>query len=148
MRTTIAIALLALCAGAVQAEPPAYPEKGQAQAQQNQDKAECKMWAMDQSGFNPSTPPPQQQAAPQRRGGVVRGAMVGGAAGEIIDDKGGEGAAAGALIGGMRQANRNAQARNQAASQNQQSMSNYNAGRASYDSAWGTCMQARGYRVG
>jgi hypothetical protein len=150
MRSGIAIlaALFAFTTGTAFAEPPAYPEKGQDAAAQNSDKAQCRMWAMEQSGFDPAQPPPQPVAAAQQRGGVVRGAAVGGATGAIIDDKGGEGAAAGALIGGMRQRSRNKQAQQQASATNQQAMAAYNNGQARYNSAWGTCMQARGYRVG
>ncbi len=148
MRIAILSAALVLACGTAVAEPPAYPEKDQPKAQQDQDGAQCRMWAMDQSGFDPGRPPPQKQAAQQQRGGVVKGAMVGGVAGQLIDDKGGEGAAVGALFGGMRQASKNQQAKSQADAQYQQAMSAYNSGRASYDRAWGTCMQARGYRVG
>ncbi len=36
----------------------AYPNAGQSEAQQSQDRFECHQWAVAQSGFDPSTAPP------------------------------------------------------------------------------------------
>ena len=148
MRFVVACSIAALfAAGAVGAQP-AQPLNGQAKAQQDADRRECKSTAIEQSGFDPATPAPQKQAAPQRRGGVLKGAVIGAAAGEIIDDKGGEGAAVGGVIGGMRQGAKNRQARDQSEAQYQQQMSAYNQGRSDYARAWNLCMQARGYTTG
>ncbi|MGR8918716.1 MAG: hypothetical protein ACU85V_03780 [Gammaproteobacteria bacterium] len=35
-----------------------YPNAGQSEAQQSQDRFECHQWAIDQSGFDPTTAPP------------------------------------------------------------------------------------------
>ena len=97
----------------------AYPNAGQSQEQQSQDRFECHQWSVTQSGFDPSTapplasrpvaPPPQQRAgysdrrAPQQKRGLLGigdggffegGGMIGDAAtGAAL------GAAGGALAG-------------------------------------------------
>lgn len=71
-------------------QPFAYPNAGQTEAQQGQDRYECHQWSVAQTGFDPSSAPPlppQQAAAPpppaprsgysdqqprqQRRGGLL-----------------------------------------------------------------------------
>ena len=149
MRVVATITIMALCcAPALAAERAAYPQKNQDKAQQQSDRSECKVWAMEQSGFDPATPQPQPQQAQQRRGGVVKGALIGGAAGEIIDDKGGEGAAVGGLIGGVRQGRKNQEARDNANAAYQQQMSSWSSGQAAYGRAWDACMNGRGYSTG
>jgi hypothetical protein len=148
MRFAVSCSIAALLVAGIAGAQPAQPLKGQSQAQQDADRRECKTTSIEQSGFDPATPAPTKQAAPQRRGGVLKGAMVGAAAGEIIDDKGGEGAAIGGVIGGMRQGAKNRQARDQSEAQYQQQMSAYNQGRSDYNRAWNLCMQARGYTTG
>ena len=149
MRVVATFTIMALCcAAATAAERPATPQKGQDSALQQSDRAECKVWAMEQSGFDPNTPQPVKQQAQQKRGGVVRGAVVGAAAGEIIDDNAGGGAAAGGLIGGVRQGRKNQQARESADAAYQQQMANWNAGHQAFGSAWDTCMAGRGYTTG
>jgi len=146
MRVVATITIMALCcAPALAAERVAYPQKGQDKAQQQSDGSACKVWGMEQSGFDPATPQPHPQQAQRKRGGVVKGALIGGAAGEIIDNKGGEGAAIGGLIGGIRQGRKNQQANEQANAAYQQQMSSWNAGQASFGRAWDACMNARGY---
>ena len=59
-----------------------YPSKGQSQKQQSQDRYECHIWAVQQTGYDPSNPqmaqsnvaaapPPPRAEAPQ--GGLWRG---------------------------------------------------------------------------
>jgi YMGG-like Gly-zipper len=117
-----------------------YPAKGQSQAQQEQDRYACHVWATQQSGYNPTQPPPQ--AAP--RVGLVRGAARGAAVGSVGGAIGGNagkgaaiGAATGALLGGMRRQDQYSQ--QQSATSQQQSL---------YNRALGACMKARGYSVG
>ena len=43
-----------------------YPAKGQSPEQQNKDKGECHVWAVQQSGFDPAQA--QAPTAPPRRG--------------------------------------------------------------------------------
>jgi hypothetical protein len=63
-RLPVAIVLAAgLIASTASAQPYYYPQKGQSQQQQQQDRADCHVWAVQQTGFDPSTasasaPPP------------------------------------------------------------------------------------------
>ena len=45
-------------AGAVGQQVYAYPNAGQTESQQSQDRFECHQWSVTQSGFDPSTAPP------------------------------------------------------------------------------------------
>ena len=49
-----------------------YPDRGQSQAQQDQDKYQCSQWASQQTGFDPTVPPPIHK--PRRR--LPRGCTV------------------------------------------------------------------------
>ena len=106
----------------------AYPKAGQSQDQQMRDQAECRQWAMQQTGYNPSAPPaptgggyvpPPPQTSSSGSGGMfqgrglfrgaARGAALGAAGGAIAGDAG-KGAAIGALtgtlLGGIRRRSR------------------------------------------
>ena len=79
-----------------------YPAKGQTPEQQNKDKGECHVWAVQQSGFDPTqaqapTAPPPSQGGERARG-AARGAAAGAAVGAVAGDAG-KGAAAGAAAG-------------------------------------------------
>jgi hypothetical protein len=132
--TVLGMALL-VSSGAAQA-PVIYPAKGQSAEQQNKDKGECHVWAVQQSGFDPAqaqaAPPPAQQGPQgERARGAARGAAVGAAAGAIGDDAGkgaAAGAAAGTVAGGSRQRQnqRQQQAQAQQVQQaNSQGLANY-----------------------
>jgi hypothetical protein len=129
-----------------------YPAKGQSQAQQDKDRYECHLWAVQQTGFDPSKASTAYaqpaQEAPQ--GGVLRGAargatvgVVGGAIGGNAGKGAAIGAATGALIGGMR---RNDQVRQQEY-QSQQQASAVAAQQGSYNRALAACLQGRGYTI-
>jgi len=85
-----------------------YPAHGQSADQQERDRYECHLWAVKQSGFDPSQPGVPagervvvQPGAPPGAGtavGAVAGAILGAAIGAIAG--GGKGAAIGAGIGG------------------------------------------------
>ena len=144
-----------------------YPNQGQSEEQQGQDRYECHAWAVQQTGYDPSNPPQAQSggvSAPQAEateGGLVRGgargAAVGAVGGAIAGDAGkgaAIGAATGALLGGMR---RNDQRRKQAQQQQnydqqvrqqqaQQQQAN-TAGRDGYNRAMTACLEGRGYSV-
>ncbi|MBK6658466.1 MAG: glycine zipper family protein [Proteobacteria bacterium] len=93
-RAPLAMSLFALGATAVQAQQGGafvYPKAGQSEQQQSKDRYECHQWAVQQTGFDPSTappiasaPPPQaygqpvQQQAPQQSGGGFLGIGNGG----------------------------------------------------------------------
>ena len=128
-----------------------YPSRGQSPDQQSRDRYECHMWAVQQTGVDPTAPaqaPPPSTEPPQ--GGVVRGAAggaaIGAVGGAIAGDAGkgaAIGAASGALIGGMRragQASRQQQAQANAAAQQQAALNAYNR-------ALGACLTGRGYTV-
>jgi len=143
-----AVALLCYQA-VVEAQPAAYPAKGQSPQQQQQDHAACASWARSNTGVDPATvaatAPPSGPAVGggERVGGAARGAAGGALLGAIAGDAG-KGAAAGAVVGtvagGMRarQNQRNAQASAQAQSQNAV---------AAFDQAYSACMRGRGYSL-
>ncbi|MGA9856140.1 MAG: hypothetical protein WBR29_12780 [Gammaproteobacteria bacterium] len=128
-----------------------YPAKGQSPEQQKKDEAECYLWAVQQTGYDPANPP----AAPQKvqskpvvgSGGLVKGAAAGAAVGAIGGNNVGNAALKGAAVGGVVQysANRNAAANaNQAAAQQQQLQQ---ASLAGYRKARAACLEGRGYVV-
>jgi hypothetical protein len=117
--------------------PFVYPQRGQSQAQQDQDRAACEQWARSQTGVNPGAP----TSGTGRRtgaavGGAARGAAVGAAVGAIAGDAG-KGAGAGAVVGGVA-GRRRGRAEQQAAAANVQD---------TYVRAFSACMEGRGYTV-
>ena len=136
---------------AAQAKTFIYPEKGQSPEQQEQDEFSCNKWAKEQTGIDPNAPAQTAAAPPPPQGEVARGAARGAALGAIggaIAGDPGKGAAIGAGVGGAGGAARKRrgereyqQAQQQAAAQQQQS-------RQTFDRAYRTCLEARGYKVG
>lgn len=127
---------------ATQQAPPApvpqqfaYPSKGQSPEQQKQDAYECHMWAVQQTGFDPTASPPQLAApnpAPQNHPlpaiglrGQMRQALVG----EMMAEE--------QKMAGKSQAQK--QAAQQAAAHSQ-ALANYQRARAA-------CLEGRGYNV-
>lgn len=128
-----------------------FPNNGQSQEQQDQDRGACHVWAVKNSGFDPAAspgaPPSSGQAS---QGGVLRGGARGAAGGAIIGAIAGDagkgaaiGAAGGGMVGGMR---RNDQRRNQQAA-DQQWANQQRAGRDSYNRALSACLEGKGYTV-
>ncbi len=128
-----------------------FPQQGQDQAQQDQDRAACNVWAVNQTGFDPAfastRPPPAREAA---EGGLLRGGARGAAIGAVTGAIAGNagrgaamGAASGGLIGGMR---RTDQARRQ-----EQQARNWQAQqealRADFRRALTACLEGKGYTV-
>lgn len=130
LRAPLAMTLFALGASGVHAQQGGafvYPKAGQSEQQQSQDRFECHQWAVQQTGFDPSTAPPvasappsgayAQQPPPQQQrsgggflgignGGMLQGTGVMGdaatgaalgAAGGAIAGNAGQGAAIGAV---------------------------------------------------
>jgi len=145
-----------------------YPSGGQSAEQQRRDSLECRLWAIDQTGFDPTAPtqdsrlePAQSAQLPSQGPGVVRstarGAVVGTAAGAIAGNTGRgalAGAAGGAILGTARQGDqRRAQqqlsddlARQQQIREaEQQQLVNYR--RQVFNRAVTACMEGRGYSV-
>ena len=158
----LAAASLLWCSAALGQDMVVYPAKGQTPEQQQRDKGECHVWAVGETGFDPTTaqaPPPTimvQGAAPQpvtgsgaRARGAARGAAVGGVVGAIGDDAGegaAKGAAAGAMIGGMRKRQQN-RAAAQPTEQPNPAYEDYVAKRDGYTRGVKACLSARGYTV-
>ena len=134
-----------------------YPARGQSPQQEQFDKGQCYVWAVQQSGFDPANPqvatgPPPAPSPPE--GGLFRGAAGGAALGAIggaIGGNAGEGAAigagAGALFGLMRRARWTEEQQQQQQSYVAQQQSALAQGHAAYNRAFGTCMTGRGYTV-
>ena len=84
-----------------------YPAQGQSAQQQDRDKYECNAWAVQQSGFDPSSPnaPPHLRvlvsAGPPPGAGVAAGAVTGAVVGAAVSRpwEAGQGALIGALAG-------------------------------------------------
>ncbi len=146
--------------------PPApvyvYPAQGQSPEQTDRDKYECHMWAVQQTGVDPSRPGASTyervvvQPAPAPGSGTVAGAIGGAILGSIIAGPRAAGAglilggATGAIVGSAAEANATANA--QAQAQQVQDQVNANAAEAraradAYRRAIGACLQGRGYTV-
>ena len=126
-----------LVAGVALASGPfVYPQKGQSQAQQDQDRGACERWAQSQTGITPGAPQPSGPNPRRTVGGAARGAAVGAAVGGIAGDAG-KGAGAGAVVGGVAGRRRGMQEREAAAAATQDT----------YFRAFAACMEGRGYTV-
>ena len=144
--------VVSLLAGpAVAQEMYIFPNKGQSQEQQNKDRGECHVWAVNQTGYDPSTassaPPPSTEAT---KGGVVRGGARGAATGAVIGAIAGDagkgaaiGAAGGGMMGGMRRQDQRRQ--QDAAAQNWQAQQQ--AKQNEYRRAQAACLEGKGYTV-
>ena len=152
-RLIVVLSLLSLgtvLVSSVGAQPMIYPQKGQSPQQQQQDQGECHVWAMQQSGYNPSAPGAPPPPPPPQGGGALSGAAKGaavGAVGGAIGGNAGKGAAigagAGAVFGTMRRNNENRQYQAQVSAQQQQTSGL----QANYNRALAACMSGRGYTV-
>jgi hypothetical protein len=127
-----------------------YPNNGQTQQQQDQDRYECHTWSVSQTGFDPTRPPPSGPGAPPPTSSPARGALGGAAVGAIGGAIGGNaglgaaiGAGTGALIGGARRRNQE----QYAADVNQQQAAAYAQQTDAYNRALGACLEGRGYTV-
>jgi hypothetical protein len=147
---------------AVPAPPPqrvfVYPANGQSPQQTDRDRYECHVWAVQQTGVDPSRADANpygrvivQPANPPGTGTAV-GAISGAILGSII--AGPRNAGAGLVLGGATGAiigsASDAQAQAQAQHTQQQINQSAAAGRAQADSyrrAIGACLQGRGYTV-
>lgn len=136
----------------------AYPTQNQSRRQQERDHYECSLWAVRQSGFDPSAPgvPVYDQVTVQGPPpgtdtaiGAVAGAVLGAAISDPWDR--GAGAIFGALTGAM--IGSAGDAANAQASQQGMSDQAYHAQQAldekagNYRRALSACLQARGYSV-
>ncbi len=152
----VSLAWLLALAPPASAQLYVYPEKGQSPQQQQKDRGECHVWAVQQSKYDPAAPkaapPPPPPTGPQGQAvrGAARGAAVGAVGGAIGGDAGkgaAIGAASGALIGGMRRRDeRRAQEQQyQQATAQQQAVESQ--GMDAYNRALSACLAGRGYTV-
>jgi hypothetical protein len=139
-----------------------YPNAGQSDAQLDRDRYECHLWAVRQSGFDPSV----AQAAPHERvevvampppgtdtlAGAATGAIIGASVSRPRDAGGGAliGAVAGAVLGAVSDSARaqqaaDAQRRLDARSEQQDYGLDQLAG--NYRRALSACLQGRAYTV-
>jgi Glycine zipper 2TM domain len=139
-----------------------YPNNGQTPQQTDRDRYECHVWAVQQTGVDPSRPdaspyervviqptaPPGTGTAVGAIGGAILGSLIAGprnaGAGFVL------GAASGAIVGTAADANAQAQAQTQARQTQAQINQAAAEGRAradSYHRALGACLQGRGYTV-
>lgn len=129
-----------------------YPARGQTPDQQSRDRYDCHVWAVQQTGVDPTTArtPPYERVvvAPVPGAGTFAGAVGGAILGSILGGEDNSGAAAlvggvaGAMIGSA--ADANAQAQAQAANQQ---IATQRAAAEGYRRALTACLEARGYTV-
>jgi hypothetical protein len=151
---------------AVQPPPPpppprlyVYPAKGQSPEQTERDRYECHIWAVQQTGVDPSRPdatsyervvvqpanPPGSATAAGAVCGAILGALIAGprnaGAGLLV------GGATGAIVGSSVDANAQAQARQVQAQMNAQQIAAARARGDAYRRAIGACLTGRGYTI-
>jgi hypothetical protein len=136
-----------------------YPGNGQTEAQQDRDRYDCYVWAVDQTGFDPARRigPRETRATvvPARSAGETIGtaAAVGAAIGAVAAGPGdiGEGAVVGAIAGavvGSAAASAQAQeARVIQARHERRGYGRYEREAAEYRRAMSACLEGRGYSV-
>ena len=146
-----------------------FPAKSQTRDQQATDETECYAWSKQQTGVDPFAAPTQApttaQAEPapaaeskhggERLRGAARGAAAGAVVGEIADDDASEGAAIGATVGvvkgGREQRQAQAQAKEDAAAQQQAATAQTEQAaadqKAMFNKGFAACLEARGYTV-
>ncbi len=139
-----------------------YPANGQSPDQTERDRYECHVWAVQQTGVDPSRGDANayqrvvvQPSTVPPGSGVAAGAVAGSIIGSVIGGPWNAGAfllggATGALIGGAAESSANANAQAQA-QQVQQQVNQSNAqvrsGSDAYRRAFGACLVGRGYTV-
>jgi len=137
----------------------AYPEQGQSPDQQSKDRYECSLWAVQQTGFDPSAPsvPPEDRvvasAPPPSHTGAAVGAIAGAVIGAAISPRWDRGAGAvfggltGAVIGNASDAQHYQQNQMQMTAQEQQQYAAMAQKASQYRRALAACLSGRGYSV-
>src|SRR6202453_2743186 len=172
LRFALPVALTALLAAcvtppprvvAVPVPPPqrvfVYPANGQSPEQTERARYECHVWAVQQTGVDPSRPdasayervvvqpanPPGSATAAGAVGGAILGALIAGprnaGAGLLV------GGATGAIVSSPVDANAQAQARQVQAQMNAQQIAAARARGYAYRRAIGACLTGRGYTI-
>jgi hypothetical protein len=136
----------------------AYPQQGQSPDQQSKDRYECSLWAVQQTGFDPSAPnvPPQYRvvaSGPPPGTGTAIGAIAGAVIGAAISPRWDRGAGAvfggltGAMIGSASDAQRAQQSQMEMSAQEQQQAAAMAHKASDYRRALSACLSGRGYSV-
>ncbi len=179
------VSAVLLLAGCVEAPPPrpyappppppppperpvtdiyAYPQNNQSPDQQERDRYECNLWAVKQTGFDPSAPnvPPHDRyrvvaAGPPPGAGTAIGAITGAILGAAIAGPRDAGAGlllggvAGGLVGNASEQQQRAAAQEQADAINNartaQEVAAIDARASNYRRALSACLEGRGYTV-
>ncbi|MHB8813272.1 MAG: glycine zipper 2TM domain-containing protein [Steroidobacteraceae bacterium] len=136
----------------------AYPQNGQSADQQSRDRYECSLWAVHQTGFDPSAPnvPPEYRvvaSGPPPGTGTAIGAIAGAVIGAAISPGWDRGAGAvfggltGAMIGSASDAQRAQQNQVEMTAQEQQQAAAMSQKAFDYRRALSACLSGRGYSV-
>ena len=136
----------------------AYPQNGQSADQQSRDRYECSLWAVHQTGFDPSAPnvPPEDRvvaAGPPRGTGTAIGAIAGAVIGAAISPEWDRGAGAvfggltGDMIGSASDASREQQNDMEMSEQERQQAVAMAQKASDYRRALSACLSGRGYSV-
>jgi hypothetical protein len=136
-----------------------YPNQGQSPDQQNRDQYECHVWAVKQTGFDPTqhnmsvdsypVVAPAQTPGQSVAAGAIVGAVIGAAvAGPHDTGKGAVlGAMAGSVAGSAAAANAQAEADAANAAAARRGGARYEREAAEYRRAMTACLMGRGYTV-
>ena len=143
----ISLCFVVLLPAVAQGDIMVYPAKGQSNEQLSKDRYECHIWAVQQSGFDPSNAQAYQASPqPQQKGEILRGGARGAAAGAAIGaiaGDAGKGAAIGATAGGLKRGFQKLDSKK--AAQNQAAVPS--PAQDAYNRAIGACLSGRGYSV-
>jgi Glycine-zipper domain len=155
--TILSVSMALSLVGRAQSELYVYPLKKQTSEQQDKDRYECHRWAVQQTGFDPSStnprnpsyldPQPHRPTQPHVLKGAARGSALG-AVGGAIGGNAGKGAAAGAAVGGLAGGFRRMDERRQnAAPQQANASAAATSDQMNYSRAMAACLEGRGYSV-
>jgi hypothetical protein len=136
----------------------AYPERGQTADQQSKDRYECSLWAVHQTGFDPSAPnvPAYDRvvvSGPPPGTGTAIGAIAGAVLGAALsggDDRGAGavfGGITGAMIGSASDASREQQNEEMMSEQEREQAAAMAHKASDYRRAISACLAGRGYSV-
>ncbi|UFP96202.1 hypothetical protein [Gloeobacter morelensis] len=130
-----------------------YPDRGQSEQQQEQDKIACHDWAVQKTGVDPlqATSAPSPAAQPQKpqaamARGAAQGALLGTGTGAITGNVG-TGAAVGAGAGLLRTGRSQRRAQAEKAQQQQALQVSKQADMKEFGRAFSACLEGRGYTV-
>ena len=128
-----------------------YPAQGQSAEQLNREKFECHEWAKQQTGVDPNRVATDiQPMQVEQRGGAFRGATRGAAVGAIggaIGGDAGKGAAIGAGVGALAGNRRRRQSEQEQMRAYEEANQQQKALMDTFNRAYRTCLEGRGYTV-